>query len=58
MKIRAEKKIIESILINLQTFIEKKNESQITSNILFTTQKRKLDNQSSGAASLTTTTPT
>jgi DNA polymerase-3 subunit beta len=37
MKIRAQKQIIESILINLQPFLEKKDASQITSHILFTT---------------------
>lgn len=41
MKIRAEKQIIESILINLQPFLEKKDASQITSHILFTTQDSK-----------------
>ena len=35
MKIRAQKQIIESILINLQPFLEKKDASQITSHILF-----------------------
>jgi len=38
MKIRANKQIIESILINLQPFLEKKDASQITSHILFKTQ--------------------
>ncbi len=38
MKIRAQKQIIESILINLQPFLEKKDASQITSHLLFTTQ--------------------
>jgi DNA polymerase-3 subunit beta len=37
MKIRAQKQIIESILINLQPFLEKKDASQITSHILFKT---------------------
>jgi DNA polymerase-3 subunit beta len=37
MKIRASKQIIESILINLQPFLEKKDASQITSHILFNT---------------------
>jgi len=37
MKIRAQKQIIESILINLQPFLEKKDASQITSHILFNT---------------------
>ncbi len=35
MKIKAPKQIIESILINLQPFLEKKDASQITSHILF-----------------------
>ena len=38
MKIKAQKQIIESILINLQPFLEKKDASQITSHILFTSQ--------------------
>ena len=38
MKIRAPKQIIESILINLQPFLEKKDASQITSHIFFQTQ--------------------
>jgi DNA polymerase-3 subunit beta len=38
MKIRAQKQMIESILINLQPFLEKKDASQITSHILFTSQ--------------------
>ena len=38
MKIKAQKQIIESILINLQPFIEKKDASQITSHILFDSQ--------------------
>jgi len=41
MKIRAQKQIIESILINLQPFLEKKDASQITSHILFDTQNDK-----------------
>ena len=41
MKIRAQKQIIESILINLQPFLEKKDASQITSHILFTTENDK-----------------
>ena len=41
MKIRANKQIIESILINLQPFLEKKDASQITSHILFSTQNNK-----------------
>ncbi|SFV57639.1 DNA polymerase III beta subunit [hydrothermal vent metagenome] len=38
MKIKAQKQIIESILINLQPFLEKKDASQITSHIFFNTQ--------------------
>jgi DNA polymerase-3 subunit beta len=38
MKIRVQKQVIESILINLQPFLEKKDATQITSHILFTTQ--------------------
>ncbi len=41
MKIRAQKHIIESILINLQPFMEKKDASQITSHILFSSQEEK-----------------
>ncbi len=41
MKIRAQKQIVESILINLQPFLEKKDASQITSHILFQTQNGK-----------------
>jgi len=41
MKIRANKQIIESILINLQPFLEKKDASQITSHILFQTENNK-----------------
>ncbi len=41
MKIRAQKQIIESILINLQPFLEKKDASQITSHILFNSQNDK-----------------
>ena len=41
MKIKAQKQIIESILINLQPFLEKKDASQITSHILFHTQNNK-----------------
>jgi DNA polymerase-3 subunit beta len=37
MKIRAQKQVIESILINLQPFLEKKDASQITSHIYFET---------------------
>jgi len=35
MKVRAQKQVIESILINLQPFLEKKDASQITSHIYF-----------------------
>ncbi len=38
MKIRAHKQVIESILINLQPFLEKKDASQITSHVYFETQ--------------------
>ena len=38
MKIRAQKQIIESILINLQPFLEKKDASQITSHIFVKSQ--------------------
>jgi len=41
MKIKAQKQIIESILINLQPFLEKKDGSQITSHVLFNTQNEK-----------------
>jgi len=41
MKIRANKQIIESILINLQPFLEKKDASQITSHVLFKAQNEK-----------------
>jgi len=41
MKIRAQKQIIESILINLQAFLEKKDASQITSHIFFTSENDK-----------------
>ena len=41
MKIKANKQIIESILINLQPFLEKKDASQITSHILFKTENNK-----------------
>jgi len=41
MKIKANKQIIESILINLQPFLEKKDASQITSHILFKTVDNK-----------------
>ncbi len=39
MKIKAQKQIIESILINLQPFLEKKDATQITSHILFQSQQ-------------------
>ena len=39
MKIRADKQIIESILINLQPFLEKKDASQITSHVYFETKE-------------------
>jgi len=41
MKIKAPKQIIESILINLQPFLEKKDASQITSHVLFKSQNDK-----------------
>jgi len=41
MKIKASKQIIESILINLQPFLEKKDASQITSHIFFRTENGK-----------------
>jgi len=41
MKIQAKKQVIESILINLQPFLEKKDATQITSHILFTTDNDK-----------------
>jgi len=41
MKIKVQKQIIESILINLQPFLEKKDASQITSHILFQSQGEK-----------------
>jgi len=41
MKIRANKQIIESILVNLQPFLEKKDASQITSHILFQIENNK-----------------
>jgi len=41
MKIKAQKQIIESILINLQPFLEKKDASQITSHILFKSENNK-----------------
>lgn len=41
MKIKAQKQIIESILINLQPFLEKKDATQITSHLLFNTEDDK-----------------
>jgi len=41
MKIRAKKQIIESILINLQPFLEKKDATQITSHLLFKTDNNR-----------------
>ncbi len=41
MKIKAPKQIVESILINLQPFLEKKDASQITSHILFKTEENR-----------------
>ncbi len=41
MKIRANKQLIESILINLQPFLEKKDASQITSHIFFKSESIK-----------------
>ncbi|NKQ40111.1 MAG: DNA polymerase III subunit beta [Sulfurovum sp.] len=41
MKIKADKQIIESILINLQPFLEKKDASQITSHIFFKTENNR-----------------
>ena len=41
MKIRVPKQIIESILINLQPFLEKKDASQITSHVFFHTENEK-----------------
>jgi DNA polymerase-3 subunit beta len=38
MKIRAQKQVIESILVNLQPFLEKRDASQITSHIHFQTR--------------------
>ena len=38
MKIRAQKQVIESILVNLQPFLEKRDASQITSHIHFRTR--------------------
>jgi len=37
MKVRVQKQIIETLLINLQPFLEKKDASQITSHIFFST---------------------
>jgi len=39
MKVKIQKQIIESILIHLQAFLEKKDASQITSHILFQTNQ-------------------
>jgi DNA polymerase-3 subunit beta len=41
MRIEADKQIIESILMNLQPFLEKKDATQITSHILFETDQDK-----------------
>jgi len=41
MKIKAQKQVIESILINLQPFLEKKDATQITSHLLFKTDNDK-----------------
>lgn len=41
MKIRASKQLIESILINLQPFLEKKDASQITSHVFFKSESIK-----------------
>lgn len=41
MKVKVQKQIIESILIHLQAFLEKKDASQITSHILFQTHNNK-----------------
>ncbi|MFT7824005.1 MAG: DNA polymerase III subunit beta [Sulfurimonas sp.] len=41
MKIKAQKQIIESILINLQPFLEKKDATQITSHVIFQTENGK-----------------
>ena len=38
MKLKVQKQIIESILIHLQPFLEKKDASQITSHIFFDVQ--------------------
>ncbi len=41
MKIKVSKQILESILINLQPFLEKKDASQITSHIFFKTENNR-----------------
>ncbi len=41
MKIKAQKNMIESILINIQPFLEKKDATQITSHVLFTIENNK-----------------
>ena len=38
MKVRVQKQVLETLLINLQPFLEKKDASQITSHIYFMTQ--------------------
>ncbi len=38
MKVRVQKQVLETLLINLQPFLEKKDATQITSHIYFTTQ--------------------
>ncbi len=39
MKIRVQKQVIETLLINLQPFLEKKDASQITSHVFFSTRE-------------------
>ncbi len=39
MKVRVQKQIIETLLINLQPFLEKKDASQITSHVFFATRE-------------------
>ena len=39
MKVRVQKQIIETLLINLQPFLEKKDASQITSHVFFSTRE-------------------
>lgn len=41
MKIKSQKQIIESILVNLQPFLEKKDATQITSHLLFQTDNQR-----------------